>query len=309
MLTIKNLNRHISLMQWFTLVLATAVSPLTSPPPPPTPTGHGGRCPFMSTEPAQAYAPATASVCPRPSALRKWQDYKFGLFLHWGAYSQIGVDASWSLNWKTACTFGNPTLCAPKPCSECTQEDMVKYRAMYWGLSKTFNPTKFNATAWAAAASAAGMEYFVMTTKHHDGFAMYNTSQRGAPGQPVYGVTGADCPTQRDLFGEVTAAMRKEGLAVGAYYSKADWHSNSFWDPSLGFAADRNANYNTGSNASKWQQFVDFDKAQFEEIERMYKPDLFWLDAGWVGSGTQFLPLATWAKEHRKDNPNQLWVR
>eukprot|EP01052_Picozoa_sp_SAG31_P031639 SAG31_NODE_3373_length_4351_cov_2.070790_1_plen_84_part_00 len=66
------------------------------------------------------------------------------------------------------------------------------------------------------------MKYFVMTTKHHDGFAMYNTSAHGAPGQPVYGVTGPDCPAQRDLFGEVVSAMRNEGMIVGAYYSKAD---------------------------------------------------------------------------------------
>jgi hypothetical protein len=100
-----------------------------------------------------------------------------------GAYSQIGVDASWSLNWDTVCTFGNPGLCAPKPCSECTEEDMMAYRKMYWGLSKTFNPTKFNASVWADAAAGAGMKYVVMTTKHCDGFAMFNTSARGAPGQ------------------------------------------------------------------------------------------------------------------------------
>ena len=158
------------------------------------------------------------SSCKRPSSLKTWQDYKFGLFLHWGAYSQIGVDASWSLNWATACAWGNPGLCAPKNCSECTHHDMEKYREKYWGkfrclshprlntiqalglfpvcadvslfilvrtafkqrhagLSKTFNPTKFNPTVWADAASKAGMQYFVMTTKHHDGFAMYVRSK------------------------------------------------------------------------------------------------------------------------------------
>ena len=60
-----------------------------------------------------------------------------------------------------------------------------------------------------------------MTTKHHDGFAMFNTSARGSPGQPVYGVTGPGCPAQRDLFGDATAAMRAKGLKIGAYFSKA----------------------------------------------------------------------------------------
>jgi hypothetical protein len=279
-----------------------------SPPPPPTPTGEGGNCPFFSDAPGGAASSMGAAVCAKPSALRKWQGLKFGLFLHWGAYSQIGFDASWSLNWATLCAFGNPTLCAPKNCSSCTHEDMTKFRAMYWGLSKTFNPTKFNPDVWAKSAKAAGMRYFVMTTKHHDGFAMYNTSSHGAPGQPVYGVTGPDCPAQRDLYGDVAAAMRSEGMLVGAYYSKADWHSHSFWDPAMGFATDRNTNYDIATNASKWADFVAFDKAQFEEIQTQYSPDLYWLDAGWVGAGEQYLPLADWAVEHRKINPDQLWV-
>ena len=279
-----------------------------SPPPPPTPTGEGGHCPYFSDSPGGVVSGAGSAVCARPSALKKWQSLKFGLFLHWGAYSQIGFDASWSLNWETVCQFGNPALCAPKNCSACTHADMTSFREMYWGLSKTFNPTKFDPSGWAAAAKAAGMKYFVMTTKHHDGFAMYNTSAHGAPGQPVYGVTGPDCPVQRDLFGEVVAAMRGEGMFVGAYFSKADWHSHSFWDESLGFPTTRNTNYDISKDPAKWQDFVDFDKTQFDEIQTQYQPDMYWLDAGWVGQGAQYLPLAEWAKEHRKINPGQLWV-
>ena len=75
-------------------------------------------------------------------------------------------------------------------------------------------------------------------------------------------------------------------------YSKADWHSHSFWDPSITFPSDRNTNYDIATNASKWADFVAFDKAQFEEIQRQYSPDFFWLDAGWVGQGLQYLPLS-----------------
>ena len=73
----------------------------SSAPPPPTPTGEGGHCPFFSFSPGSAVSGAGSSVCAQPAALRKWQGLKFGLFLHWGAYSQIGFDASWSLNWAT----------------------------------------------------------------------------------------------------------------------------------------------------------------------------------------------------------------
>jgi hypothetical protein len=112
------------------LMLLLAVTSFVSPPPPPTPTGEGGSCPYFSSEPGGLASGAGQAVCAPPSAVRKWQSLKFGLFIHWGAYSQIGFDASWSLNWKTVCQFGNPTLCAPKNCSECTHADMVKFRKM-----------------------------------------------------------------------------------------------------------------------------------------------------------------------------------
>jgi hypothetical protein len=97
-------------------------------------------------------------------------------------------------------------------------------------------------------------------------------------------------------------------MLVGAYFSKADWHSHSFWDPSIGFPTTRNTNYNTTTNASKWADFVAFNKAQFDELQAQYNPDLYWLDANWVGGNKQFLPLADWASEYRKINPDQLWV-
>jgi len=98
----------------------------------------------------------------------------------------------------------------------------------------------------------------------------YNTTASGAPGQPVYGVTGPDCPVQRDLFGEVVTAMRTKGLAVGAYYSKADWHAHTFWSPSFGFPTTPNVNYNITENSHLYEQFVAFNKAQLDEIQRMY---------------------------------------
>ena len=81
--------------------LCAAHYAIGSPPPPPTPTGEGGHCPFFSSSAGAAVSGSGSSVCAPPAALRKWQGLKFGLFLHWGAYSQIGFDASWSLNWKT----------------------------------------------------------------------------------------------------------------------------------------------------------------------------------------------------------------
>src|SRR4030067_2796542 len=97
--------------------------------------------------------------------LARWQDWKFGLMMHWGPYSQWGVVESWSI-----CSEDEPW------CRR-SMADYVEYKKAYEALPRTFNPTKFDPDAWAAAAQAAGMRDGVMTTKHHDGFTMYDTNQ------------------------------------------------------------------------------------------------------------------------------------
>ena len=142
------------------------------------------------------------------------------------------------------------------------------------GLSKTFNPIAFNADDLMSWAKRVGFRYAVLTTKHHDGFAMWNTSAHGSPGQPLYGVCGADSPCQRDLFGEMTAAARRQGLGIGAYFSKADWHAGSYWQApqtvagSTGFPQNTGVNYNFTSNggAQKLATFNAFNEQQLLEI-------------------------------------------
>src|SRR5690349_11325841 len=100
--------------------------------------------------------------------LEEWKDLKFGLLMHWGPYSQWGIVESWSicpedLGWATG---------ARKPGVADNYND---YRKAYENLSQTFNPVKFNPEKWAAAAKEAGMKYMVFTTKHHDGFCMFDT--------------------------------------------------------------------------------------------------------------------------------------
>ena len=101
--------------------------------------------------------------------LAEWQDLKFGMFIHWGAYSQWGVIESWSL--------------APDDISwqyrARNERDMsyFEYLREYEHLKDTFNPTEFDPGKWADAAKYAGMKYVVFTTKHHDGFCMFDTHQ------------------------------------------------------------------------------------------------------------------------------------
>lgn len=198
-----------------------------------------------------------------------WRTLKFGLMMHWGAYSQWGCIESWPLS--QADTWARP---------EGWSGDMDQYRRDYWALNGTFNPTRFDPGAWADLAREAGMRYMVFTTKHHDGFNMYDTRLTD------YKVTAADCPFHRHPQADVTAALfdafRARGFAIGAYYSKADWHSPHYWIPDRP-APDRHPNYDTAAEPERWQKFKAFVHGQIAELMTRYGPvDILWLDAGQV---------------------------
>ncbi|NTW25007.1 MAG: alpha-L-fucosidase, partial [Lentimicrobium sp.] len=149
-----------------------------------------------------------------------WQDQKFGLLMHWGAYSQWGVVESWSI-----CPEDEDWCKRRGPYSA----NYFEYLKAYENLAKTFNPVKFNPDRWAEAAANAGMKYMVFTTKHHDGFCMFDTKQTD------YKITGPDSPFAGNPKADVTAhifnAFRDKGLGIGAYFSKPDWHCPEYWNP------------------------------------------------------------------------------
>ena len=99
--------------------------------------------------------------------LDQWQDIKFGLLMHWGSYSQWGIVESWSIcpedyGWCERKKGANP-------------QNYMEYKKEYEGLKKTFNPVKFDPEKWAKSAKDAGIRYMVFTTKHHDGFSMFDS--------------------------------------------------------------------------------------------------------------------------------------
>lgn len=229
-------------------------------------------------------------------ALDKWKGYKFGLFIHWGIYSQLSdlmpVEASdlasWPMDWGSR-QNNNPKIT--------TREQMKKYRDFYFDLNKSFNPKRFDPNIWASAAWEAGMRYVVMTTKHHDGFNMYHTKLDD------YGVMGKDCPFKRDAFGETMKAFKKRGFSTGAYYSKADWHRRDFWEPNT-FAESRFPNYEPMSNPNLWKSFVNYTQGQVQEIMEQYAPDILWFDGGWIRPPQSDLGMANishHAKQVKKD--------
>jgi len=233
--------------------------------------------------------------------LEWFQDMKFGFFTHFGMYSQWGCIESWPL-------VEEDKWARPDDLKAWTDrgKDIEKFRRDYWALNKTFNPVSFDPDAWAAAAKDAGMKYFVFTTKHHDGFTMYDTRLTD------FSITGKDCPFHGDRRADVAKklfnAFRKEGFGIGAYFSKADWHHPDYWSPDAP-AKTRNPNYDTLKNPDKWARFVKFVHGQIEEIVSRYgRIDILWLDAGQVRPPKQDIQMDKLAAMARGYQPNLLIV-
>ncbi|MBD0258797.1 MAG: alpha-L-fucosidase [Cytophagales bacterium] len=197
--------------------------------------------------------------------LDKWQDQKFGMIIHWGLYAVPGIIESWQ-------------LCSESWIERDSTVAYEDYKKWYWGLSKDFNPVHFNPGAWAGAAKKAGMRYLVFTTKHHDGFSMFDTKQSD------FKITNGpfkDNP-RADVTRHVFEAFRKEGFMVGAYFSKPDWHSEYFWWPKYA-TPDRNVNYDIRKHPWRWNQYKQFTHNQIRELVHGYGAiDILWLDGGWV---------------------------
>jgi len=224
--------------------------------------------------------------------LGEWQNIKFGLLMHWGTYSQWGIIESWSLcpedeGWCVRRKGANPS-------------DYFSYKKEYEGLQKTFNPVGFDPAQWAKAAREAGMKYVVFTTKHHDGFCMFDTKYT------EYKVTSTRCAfhgnPKANIAREIFDAFRAEGLWTGAYFSKPDWNCTSYWDPYFP-PLDRNVNYDPEAHPEKWNSYVEFTHNQIMELMSEYgKMDILWLDGGWVEKSSKE-DIAGWYKKQAEQAP------
>lgn len=228
-------------------------------------------------------------VVPKDSLVRQklaqWQDIKFGLLMHWGTYSEWGIVESWSL--------------CPEDEGWCERRgpyaaNWYEYKKAYENLQTTFNPVKFNPDRWATAAKNAGMKYVVFTTKHHDGFCMFDTKQTD------YKVTDAKTPFSKNprsnIAKEVFKSFRDQNFMVGAYFSKPDWHTTTYWDPYWP-PKDRNVSYSPKKYPERWQKFKDFTYNQIEELMSDYgKMDILWLDGGWVRPASTIDSTISWQR-------------
>ena len=147
---------------------------------------------------------------PYPERLRWWGDARFGLFIHWGPVSLQGTEIGWSRGGDRR-GYGS-------------QGNQVPVE-VYDNLYKSFNPTGFNAREWVTVAAAAGMKYLVFTSRHHDGFSMFDTKAND------YKITNPASPFRRDVVRELADACHEAGLRLGFYYSQPDWHSPDAFTP------------------------------------------------------------------------------
>jgi alpha-L-fucosidase len=217
--------------------------------------------------------------------LTEWQDLKFGLFMHWGTYSQWGVVESWSI-----CPEDEGWTQRRGPYGATYNG----YKTAYENLQTTFNPVKFNPEKWVQAAKDAGMKYVIFTTKHHDGFCMFDTKETD------YKITSAKTPfstnPRSNVTKEVFNAFRKENFMIGAYFSKPDWHTENYWWPYFP-PKDRNVNYDPKKHPERWQKFKDFTYNQISELMTGYgKVDILWLDGGWVRPKSSIDTTVEWQR-------------
>ena len=170
--------------------------------------------------------------------LEWWKDARFGMFIHWGPVSIKGTEIGWSRG------------------KEWTIEE---YDALY----NQFNPVRFNALEWIRIAKDAGMKYIVFTSKHHDGFCMWDTKYTD------FNIMNS--PFKRDVMKELSEACKKEGIALGFYHSTCDWHHPDFPLTSPGGSVKR--------EVSNLDRYTEYLKNQSVEILKNYGPLLvMWYD-------------------------------
>ncbi len=202
-----------------------------------------------------------------------FKNLEFGIILHWGIYAFWDCCESWPISPGDEWARNENMKCWTD-----RNQDIELFQRDYWNLAAQFNPTEFDADTWAQSFADAGAKYVCFTTKHHDGFCMWDTATTD------YKITGDICPFHTDPRADVTKhlfeAVRRAGMGVSVYFSKADWHCPFYWKPGE-LATTRGAN--TLEDPETWEKFVQYTHTQIRELLTNYGPvDILWLDAGWV---------------------------
>jgi alpha-L-fucosidase len=189
-----------------------------------------------------------------------WENARFGMFIHWGIYSEA------------AGYWDNKPV---KDAGEWIMTTAHVPRDQYKQLAAKFDPVDFNAAQWVKIAKEAGMKYIVITTKHHDGFCMFDTKATN------YNIVDAT-PWHKDPMALLSEACREQGIKFCTYYSIMDWHT-PFQQP-----ADTNSVHPTYNPTvmSDSTQYLNYMKQQLTELITQYHTNLIWFDGGWLKGWT-----------------------
>ena len=212
----------------------------------------------VSAQPKPGGTPKPETKAEHDRRMRWWREARFGMFIHWGLYA---VPAG-EYNGKRSDRIGEWIM------------DWANIpRADYEKFATQFNPVKFDAKEWVRIAKDAGMKYIVITSKHHDGFSMYNS------GVSDYDIVDST-PFKRDPIKELSDEAKKQGLVFCFYYSILDWHYPSAYveaegkDPTAG-------NRTTKLKPGGKQEYLNYMKTQLSELVTEYDPGVLWFDGEW----------------------------
>lgn len=195
-----------------------------------------------------------------------FKEAKLGIFIHWGIYAVKGIDESWS--------FYNEYL---------SHDDYLKQ-------TEGFTASRYMPEEWARLIKSSGAKYTVITTRHHDGFSLWDTqgSELKAPNSAA----------KRDVLTPFVQAVRDQGIKLGLYYSLPDWSYVDYPNET------RNSKrYEPGKEPPRWGHFLNYYQGQLDELQRAYHPDLWWFDGDWEFNADQW-QAAKVRKHLLEENPD-----
>ncbi|MDR2282417.1 MAG: alpha-L-fucosidase [Sphingobacterium sp.] len=205
---------------------------------------------------------------PKDEKMLWFDDAKLGIFIHWGVYAVDGVSESWSF-------FNN-----------------YMSHDRYLKQLDGFTAKEYKPQEWANLIKESGAQYTVITTKHHDGIALWDSKTDKALTVPKHAIA------KQDVLTPFIAAVKKTGLKTGLYYSLPDW-SHPYYD----VVTRSRKRYMLKDEPKRWGQFVDYYQGQLAELSSQYKPDLLWFDGDWEHSAEEWKAEQTLSLL-RRYNPN-----
>ena len=197
---------------------------------------------------------ANPSLLTNQESLKEFQDMRFGMFIHWGSVSLKGKEISWSRG---------------------REIPIDEYDELY----KEFNPLMFNAADWVGAAKAAGMQYLIITSRHHDGFSLWDSE--------FTDYDMAATPYGKGILKELAKECEKQGIKFGTYYSICDWYRDDY--PVVYPAPDYSFNEPRSMDSAtqvQMEHYITFMKNQLKELIEDYNTFLLWFDGEWEWAWT-----------------------